>query len=113
MHHTDSLSSDLGMGKKTLGTYLLGVALCVVLTLIPFMVIFYHHEVSKVFTLFIIFSSAILQFLVQVVCFLRLTFKTEQGGINIYSFVFTIFVLAAIVGGSVWIMINLNYNMMH
>ena len=112
--HSDSLtSSDLGMGKKTLGTYLFGVALGVVLTLIPFMVIFYHHEVSRAFTLFIIFTSAILQFLVQVVCFLRLTFKTEQGGVNIYSFIFTIFVLAAIVGGSIWIMINLNYNMMH
>ena len=39
--------------------------------------------------------------------------QTEQGKLNVMSFMFTIVVLAVIIGGSLWIMFHLNYNMMH
>jgi cytochrome o ubiquinol oxidase subunit IV len=103
---------EYGTGKKTLGIYSLGVALCIILTLIPFSVVMYQigtHD-QRVMVLIV---SAILQFLVQVVCFLRLNVKTLQGSINVYAFVFSIIVLAVIIGGSLWIMWHLNYNMMH
>lgn len=112
MQYSDLSQSDLGMGKKSLGIYSLGVALCVVLTLIPFAAVdlkLFSHAT----TLLVIFIAAIAQFFVQVVCFLRLSFKTEQGRVNIFSFLFAGFVLFVIIGGSMWIMWHLNYNMMH
>ena len=112
---------DYGTGKKNLKVYLVGFVLCVILTLIPFHMV--DHALpsiesgtlshgTKAFLFLVMFSCAIVQFLVQVACFLRLTSKTSQGVTNILSFVFSIVVLVVIVGGSVWIMANLNYNMM-
>ena len=104
-------ASDLGMGKKTLPIYTFGIILCVILTLIPFYMV-EHETISRAVRLSVLFTSAIIQFFVQVVCFLRLSFRTEQGQLNVFSFVFSIFVLAVIVGGSMWIMWHLNQNMM-
>ena len=104
--------SDIGMQPKTFPTYMAGTLICIILTLIPFAAVHYRW-MSKPATLWLIYLFAIAQFFVQVICFLRLSMKTEQGRTNIYAFVFTGIVLAAIVGGSLWIMYHLNYNMMH
>ena len=103
---------DYGTGKKTLAIYSLGVVLCIILTLIPFSVVMYHIGTHNE-RVIVLIVSAILQFLVQVVCFLRLNVKTLQGKTNVYAFIFSIIVLAVIIGGSLWIMWHLNYNMMH
>lgn len=103
---------DFGTGTKTFGIYLLGFVLCVILTLIPFLAVM--HEVgSKMLLMEIIFVSAIIQFFVQVICFLRLNTATQQGQTNVMSFIFTGVVLVVLIGGSVWIMTSLNYFMMH
>ncbi len=107
-HHVEP---DYGTGKKTLGIYTFGIFLCVVLTLIPFSVVMYSMF-SKATNFAIIYTAAILQLFVQVFCFLRLNSDTEQGKINLMSFIFTIIILLVIVGGSLWIMWNLNYRMM-
>jgi cytochrome o ubiquinol oxidase operon protein cyoD len=65
---------------------------------------------SLIFT--VIYSAACIQFLVQVFCFLRLNTQTEQGKINVMSILFTILILGAVVLGSLWIMWDLNYNLM-
>ncbi len=109
-HHTQE--PDFGAGKKTFNTYILGVVLCVILTLIPFAVVM-KGSLSHAMTYAVLITSAVAQFLVQVVCFLRLNLITTQSRINIMSFIFAIVVLIVIIGGSVWIMWNLNYNMMH
>ncbi len=111
-HHTDIDNSDLGLGQKTLATYLFGVFLCVILTIIPFFTVMYHlFNIHTIFLVLVV--SAILQFLVQVIFFLRLNMKTIQAKYNVYAFVFAIIVLLVIIGGSLWIMWHLNYNMMH
>ena len=106
------LEADFGTGKKTLRVYVSGFFLCVILTLIPFMAVIKHVASNKVL-LAIVLLSAIAQFFVQVVCFLRLNNQTEQGRTNVLSFIFTGIVLLVIIGGSVWIMTSLNYFMMH
>ena len=68
---------------------------------------------SKFEVLAVILSSALIQFLVQVICFLRLTTASEQGKTNIMTFLFTVVILISIIVGSLWIMWNLNYYMMH
>lgn len=104
-------ASDIGMGKKTLGTYFLGFVLCLALTIIPFYAVI-HPVFSKHVILFILLFSAILQFFVQAICFLKMNYRSNQSKINSLSFVFTGLVLFILIGGSLWIMNNLNYFMM-
>lgn len=104
---------DYGMGKKKLGTYVIGILLCVALTLIPFYIVMHQVLSARWLAIAAIYSCALLQFIVQVVCFLRLNAQTEQGRATLMSFVFSIVILLVIVLGSLWIMWNLNYNMVH
>jgi cytochrome o ubiquinol oxidase operon protein cyoD len=104
-------SSDYGTGKKTFGIYLTGIILCIILTLIPFMGTIYH-TIPKGWYFFTFYSCAIIQLLVQVKCFLRMNTATEQSRTNIMTFLFTLVILFVIIGGSMWIMVNLDYNMM-
>lgn len=103
---------DFGTGQKKLGIYVFGVINCAILTVIAFWAV-----MSKQFdlhnTLFIIYTAAVIQFLVQVICFLRLNTKTEQARTNVLSILFTLVILVSIVIGSLWIMWNVNYYMMH
>lgn len=112
MSDSHAIEPDFGTGKKTLLIYVTGLLLCILLTLIPFGAVLWN-KIPKGATFVIIYTAAIVQFLVQVVCFLRLNTRTEQGMINVMSFIFSIIVLLVVVGGSVWIMWNLNYHMMH
>jgi cytochrome o ubiquinol oxidase subunit IV len=112
MSHSHLTESDYGTGKKTLSVYVIGVALCIILTLIPFGVVM-RDVMSHSHMLWTLIGCALLQLIVQVVCFLRLTTETEQGKSNVMCFLFTIVVAFVVVGGSMWIMFHLNYNMMH
>jgi cytochrome o ubiquinol oxidase subunit IV len=107
-----SLSTEFGVAKKSLLSYALGFVLCIILTVIPFYAVM-HQVASKHTLLIILFISAILQFLIQTVCFLRLNFKTEKAKMNVMIFIFIGIVSFIIIGGSIWIMSNLNYFMMH
>lgn len=111
-HTTLSTDNEFGTGKKSFKVYFTGFILCILLTLIPFWLVM-HHSFSKSILFLSIMVAAIIQFLVQVYCFLRLNAKTPDGKVNILSFCFAILVLFILVGGSMWIMFNLNYHMMH
>lgn len=104
--------ADYGTGQKKLGMYLIGFISCSILTVISFWSVM-SQRFSKLEVLAIIFSSACIQFLVQVIFFLRLSTQTEQGRLNIMTFLFTGVILTSIILGSLWIMWNLNYYMMH
>jgi cytochrome o ubiquinol oxidase operon protein cyoD len=112
MGHHGMSETDYGTGQKKLGIYLIGFISCTVLTLFSFWSVM-SQRFSKLEVLVLILSSACIQFLVQVVFFLRLTTQTEQGRTNIMSFLFTGVILISIIVGSLWIMWNLNYYMMH
>jgi len=45
------------------------------------------------------------------VCFLHMNTSSEDRW-NLVAFVFTVLIIAILVVGSIWIMWNLNYNMM-
>lgn len=103
---------DYGTGQKKLSVYVLGVVLCAALTLLAFWAVM-SHSFTRGQTFAIIYSAACVQFLVQLICFLRLNTQTEAGRTNVMSFVFTGVILTAIIAGSLWIMWNLNYFMMN
>ena len=103
---------DYGMHDKKLSVYIVGILLCVILTLLPFGVVMNGHlPYGEI--LGVILVSALLQFFVQVFCFLRLNYSTEQAKMNTMSFLFSLVILGVVVGGSLWIMWTLNYRMMH
>jgi cytochrome o ubiquinol oxidase operon protein cyoD len=105
--HTEN---DYGTGEKTFAVYLFGILTCSVLTLIAFGAVL-SAKLGRMENIAIVYSAAIIQFIVQVFCFLRLNGQTPQGKINLVSLVFTIIILISIVGGSLWIMFNLKYLM--
>ncbi|MBK4775794.1 cytochrome o ubiquinol oxidase subunit IV [Candidatus Pantoea edessiphila] len=91
-------------------SYIFGFILSVVLTNIPFWMVI-SHSTSHYVMLGIIVSCAIIQILVHLFCFLHLDSKSENGW-NMISLVFSALIILIIVTGSIWIMSNLNYNMM-
>lgn len=111
MDHQEISQHDYGTGKKKLGIYIVGLVICSILTIIAFGIVM-ENIFSKRLTFIIIYTAAMIQFLVQIICFLRLNTRTEQGKINVMSFLFTGVILLTLVIGSLWIMWNLNYNLM-
>ncbi|HKT18024.1 MAG TPA: cytochrome o ubiquinol oxidase subunit IV [Stellaceae bacterium] len=92
-------------GSASRRAYLTGFALAVVLTALPFALVI-ERPVSSAATLAGIFAAAILQILVHLRCFLHLEW-TVEGRWNVLAFVFTILIIGIVVGGSIWIMFNL------
>lgn len=90
-------------------SYVIGFVLSIVTTLLAYFLV-----VNKVFPtdvlVYVILGIAVVQLIVQVVYFLHVG---RGGGWRLMTFVFTIFVVAILVVGSVWIMNNLDENMMH
>ncbi|HVE43633.1 MAG TPA: cytochrome o ubiquinol oxidase subunit IV [Gammaproteobacteria bacterium] len=103
---------DYGSGQKKLSIYLSGMVMCVLLTLLAFYVVM-AGTLPKWAIFTVIYSAACMQFFVQLICFLRMNVRTEQGRLNVMCFVFTAVILTCIILGSLWIMWSLDYNMMH
>ena len=98
-------------GVKTLKSYIIGLLLSLILTLTSFTLVGYRLMSTVHLYLFLVLL-ALVQLFVQVICFLRLN-ASPAGRWNLMPFLFTILVVLVLVIGSLWIMINLNYNMMH
>ncbi len=98
-------------GLKSFSGYVLGFTLSLLLTLIAFMLAGWH-VLSPLPLYFALVLLALIQLLVQVTFFLRLNAGAE-GRWNLMAFLFTVLIVLVIVVGSLWIMFNLNYNMMH
>lgn len=105
------VATKYGTGRKTLKSYLLGLGLSLLLTLCAFLLVGKHLLASQ-YLYILLAVLAICQLITQVICFLRLN-SSAKGRWNLMSFIFTIFIVAILVGGSLWIMFNLNYNMVH
>ena len=94
----------------TMKSYIIGFILSILLTLSPYCLVVYNllqaHAAYIAIALF-----ALSQLLVQVVFFLHMTTEAKPRW-NLTAFVFTIFAALVFVVGSLWIMYNLDYNMM-
>jgi len=90
-------------------TYIIGFILSIILTVIPYYLVVNHILASEM-SYIVISVFAILQLLVQLVFFLHLGGESKPHW-NLIAFVFTLFIIGILVTGSLWIMYNLNYNM--
>lgn len=87
-----------------------GFILSIILTVIPFWMVM-NGTASHGVILGTILVTAVIQILVHLSCFLHMNTKSDEGW-NMTAFVFTVIIIAILVVGSIWIMWNLNYNMM-
>jgi cytochrome o ubiquinol oxidase operon protein cyoD len=108
MNHAPNDSS--GLGRGTFRSYSTGFILSLVLTAIPFVLVM-KGMLSQHATLIAIFSAATAQILVHLYYFLHLD-ASSKARWNVLSMLFAALIMLLIVGGSIWIMYNLNYRMM-
>ena len=92
-----------------MATYVVGFLLSVLLTLLAFWLVG-RHLISGGAALFAIFGLALIQFCVQVLCFLHLG-EDKRPRYKLMAFLFMVLVVVILAGGSLWIMNNLNYHM--
>jgi cytochrome o ubiquinol oxidase operon protein cyoD len=100
----------------SLETYIIGFSFSLVLTLISFGLVQLHlflgrSLITHPFIIPAILIFAIVQLLIQVIFFLHLL-REDRERWNLMFFVSTIGLIIMIVIASIWILDNLNYNMM-
>lgn len=111
MSHTETTAKQENPGKL-LRYYITGFILCILLTVLAYSLDSMHlMPAQDAYTLLVVLLVA--EVIVQAVCFLRLNTGTESGRWNLLCFAFTAFIIAIVVIGSLWIMYNLNYYMVH
>lgn len=97
--------------QATLRAYVTGFVASLILTLVAYLVVT-KNIVDMQLVVPIIVVLAVIQFVVQLVFFLHLGRETKPRW-NLMAFLFMILVVFIVVVGSLWIMNNLDYNMMH
>lgn len=103
-HGTDSMHA-------TRRGYLIGFALSVILTAIPFWLVMSGIVGDKQATGFIVMGFAAVQIVVHMVFFLHMDTRS-QGGWTMLALIFTLILVAIALVGSLWVMYHLNVNMM-
>ncbi|MBP7834897.1 cytochrome o ubiquinol oxidase subunit IV [Candidatus Saccharibacteria bacterium] len=103
--------------KPSFKLYAIGFSLSLILTVIAFGLVQLHlssgHETFKHELIVpIILGLAFIQLLVQLMFFLHIGQESKPKW-KLMAFLFGIMVVAIIFIGSIWIMYNLDYNMMH
>lgn len=98
-------------------SYIIGFVSSLFLTLIVFGLVMQHVETRHVaigheVLVPAIIILAITQLIVQLVCFLHLG-RESKPRYNLTVFAFMLLVVVLLVGGSLWIMTNLDYHGMH
>ena len=102
--------NEHGASHGSVKSYMIGFILSIILTAIPFWMVM-DGSASHGTILGVVLVCAVIQVLVHLVYFLHLDSKSE-GGWNMVAIVFSAIIILLVVVGSLWIMWNLNYNMM-
>lgn len=111
------ISSKHTTGNRgTLHKYIIGFVLSVVLTLVAYGLVKQHvsatHGVlSEGLLIAVVLALAVIQLAVQLQFFIHLGHESKPHW-NKLAFLFMLLIVFIIVGGSLWIMDNLHYNMM-
>lgn len=97
-------------GHGSLRDYLIGFFLSVVLTAIPFWLVM-SKALPAGSTSVIVIAFAVVQILVHMVFFLHMNSKSENGW-TLLAAIFTFVLVVITIAGSLWVMYNMNANMM-
>ena len=107
-HH--DVSSATGASHGSVKSYTIGFILSIILTVIPYFVVVNHMPPVGGIAITVL-VLAVGQLFIQLVFFLHLSRSSEQRW-NLITFLFTALILLILVIATIWIMWNLNYNMM-
>ncbi len=105
-----STTTHGGASHGSLKSYIIGFVLSVILTVIPFVMVM-SGTASYTTTLLTVVGLAVVQIVVHLVYFLHMNTSSEERW-NLVALMFTAMIIAIVVVGSLWIMYNLNINMM-
>ncbi len=104
-------SSENNNSPISLRSYMIGGFLSLLLTLVPYYLVV--NDVAKQGHLLVLLALfATLQIVVQLVFFLHITHESKPRW-NLLAFLFMLLIVVIVVLGSIWIMSNLDYNMMN
>ena len=106
--HDDHGHDDLHV---SMGDYVKGFILAVVLTAIPFYLVMNNVIQDRSLAVLVLGGFAIVQIVVHMVYFLHMNGKI-QGGWTMLSTIFTVVFVAIAIAGTLWVMFHMNTNMM-
>lgn len=89
---------------------IIGLVLSALLTLAAYRIVTYYH-LTNMALVYTVFSLGIIQALLQFVFFMNLGLE-DRPYWQMITFLFTALIIIIVVGGTMWIMSNLNYNLM-
>jgi cytochrome o ubiquinol oxidase operon protein cyoD len=105
-----SPTDSTGASRGSLKSYAIGFLLAIALTIFAFGLVL-SGVWPRSATLGVIFAAAIAQMLVHLHYFLHLD-TSSSARWNLLALIFTLIIMIIFVGGTIWIMYNLNYRMM-
>jgi len=106
--HDDHGHDDLHV---SMGDYVKGFILAVVLTAIPFYLVMNNVIQDRSTAVLVLGGFAVVQIVVHMVYFLHMNGKI-QGGWTMLSTIFTVVFVAIAIAGTLWVMFHMNTNMM-
>lgn len=107
-----NIAAQPQQARKLVKSYFIGFILTVIFVLAAYTLVARHLATGE--SLYIDLGILlVLQVLALVVCFVRLNTQTQDDKWNLIIFIFTLIIMAIVVSGSLWIMYNLNYNMVN
>lgn len=109
-HDHDDFLED-GIPHVNARDYLTGFVLSVLLTSIPFWLVMAKVLPTPTITVLVILAFAMVQVVVHMVYFLHMDAKSENGW-NLLALIFTAVLLVIVLIGTLWVMHNMNVNMM-
>lgn len=109
--HPNPHSHGDGHDHGTRRSYLIGFALSVILTAIPFWLVMGDVIADRMVATIAIMAFGVVQIFVHMVYFLHMNTKSE-GGWTMMAAIFTIIIIVIALSGSLWVMFHLNTNMM-
>ena len=110
-HHGHDHDHNDGAPHSTLSGYMIGFALSVVLTAIPFWLVIAKVIADRNTAVLVLGGFAVAQIVVHMVFFLHMNGKVE-GGWTLLSTIFTLVFVAIAITGTLWVMFHMNANMM-
>ncbi len=90
---------------------MIGFILSVILTAIPFWLVMGGVLENKTLLVIAIMGLGVIQIFVHMIYFLHMDTRSE-GGWTFMALIFTVVVLLITLSGSLWVMYNMNKNMM-
>jgi cytochrome o ubiquinol oxidase subunit IV len=103
-------ASHGGAGHGTVRSYVIGFVLSAILTIIPFGLVMSGALPAHTAVLICV-GLGVVQIVVHLIYFLHMNTSSSQSW-NMAALVFTVVVVAILVAGSLWVMSNMNANMM-